>query len=111
VLLGDGPLKETLFHQVARMGLTDRVRFPGFKQYDELPIFYGLASAFIHASSSEQWGLVVNEAMASRLPVLVSERCGCAPDLVQNGVNGFTFDPFDIKNITDRMLQLSGGGL
>jgi 1,2-diacylglycerol 3-alpha-glucosyltransferase len=59
----------------------------------------GLASAFIQASTTEQWGLVVNEAMASGLPVLVSERCGCAPDLVKNGVNGYTFDPYDIKEI------------
>ena len=42
---------------------------------------------------SEQWGLVVNEAMASGLPVLVSKRCGCAADLVREGVNGFVFRP------------------
>jgi glycosyltransferase involved in cell wall biosynthesis len=47
----------------------------------------------VHASTTEQWGLVVNEAMAAGLPVLVSDRCGCAPDLVEVGVNGFTFDP------------------
>lgn len=109
VLLGDGPLKPALVEQVTRLGLSDQVCFPGFKQYDELPVFYGLASAFIHASTSEQWGLVVNEAMASGLPVLVSERCGCAPDLVQNGVNGYTFDPYDTKLIADRMLQISSG--
>jgi glycosyltransferase involved in cell wall biosynthesis len=109
VLLGDGPLTSSLVQQVRRLGLTDRVLLPGFKQYDELPIFYGLASVFIHASTSEQWGLVVNEAMASGLPVLVSDRCGCTPDLVQNGVNGFTFDPFNINEITSLMLQMSDG--
>jgi glycosyltransferase involved in cell wall biosynthesis len=110
VLLGDGPLKAELVNQVERLGLADRVQFAGFKQYDELPVFYGLASAFIQASTSEQWGLVVNEAMASGLPVLVSERCGCAPDLVKNGVNGFTFDPYDIEAMTARMLQITGKG-
>ena len=67
------------------LGLDNDVIFPGFIQYDELPAYYGLAKAFIHASTVEQWGLVVNEALAAGLPVLVSERCGCAPDLVREG--------------------------
>lgn len=108
VLLGDGPMKVVLTDQVARLGLIERVQFPGFKQYDELPAFYGLAAAFIQASTTEQWGLVVNEAMASGLPVLVSKRCGCAPDLVKNGINGFTFDPYDTEDLIARMLQISG---
>jgi 1,2-diacylglycerol 3-alpha-glucosyltransferase len=110
VLLGDGPIKVVLTDQVARLGLIERVQFLGFKQYDELPVFYGLAAAFIQASTTEQWGLVVNEAMASGLPVLVSERCGCAPDLVKNGINGFTFDPYDIDSMIARMLEISGDG-
>jgi glycosyltransferase involved in cell wall biosynthesis len=68
---------------------------PGFVQYEGLPEYYGTAGAFILASTSEQWGLVVNEAMASGLPVLVSNRCGCAQTLVADGINGLTFDPFD----------------
>jgi glycosyltransferase involved in cell wall biosynthesis len=51
--------------------------------------------------------LVVNEAMASGLPVLVSNRCGCAPDLVQEGVNGFTFDPYNVEQIAGLMLKVS----
>ena len=109
VMLGDGALKGALMDLVVRLRLTDKVLFPGFKQYQELPIYYGLAGAYIQASTTEQWGLVVNEAMASGLPVLVSERCGCAPDLVQNGVNGYTFDPYDIKELTGRMLHIAGG--
>jgi glycosyltransferase involved in cell wall biosynthesis len=97
-----------LTDQVARLGVIERVRLPGFKQYDDLPAFYGLAAAFIQASTTEQWGLVVNEATASGLPVLVSERCGCAPDLVTNGINGITFDPYDIEGMIARMLQISG---
>jgi glycosyltransferase involved in cell wall biosynthesis len=76
-------------------------------QYDTLPAYYGLASAFILPSVIEPWGLVVNEAMAAGLPVLVSERCGCAQDLVQRGRNGFTFDPCDIEDQASLMLRLS----
>lgn len=45
--------------------------------------------------------------MASGLPVLVSNRCGCATDLVQEGVNGFTFDPDDVEEMAQRLLELS----
>jgi glycosyltransferase involved in cell wall biosynthesis len=105
IIMGDGHLRKELELNIQRNGLQEYVQLPGFKQYDELPIYYSMASAFIHPSTSEQWGLVVNEAMASGLPVLVSERCGCAKDLVQNGVNGFVFDPFDI--ISRLLLEIS----
>ena len=107
VLLGDGPLRPDLCHLISDLRLQHCVLLPGFKQYPDLPAYYGLASAFIHASTTEQWGLVVNEAMASGLPVLVSNRCGCATDLVQEGVNGFTFDPYKIEQIAQLMLKIS----
>ena len=107
VLLGDGSLKSDLCRLISDLSLQHSVLLPGFKQYDELPVYYGLASAFVHASTTEQWGLVVNEAMASGLPVLVSNRCGCAPDLVQEGVNGFTFDPYNVEQLAQLMLKLS----
>jgi len=107
VLLGDGPLRSSILDLRSSLGLGDSVHLPGFKQYDELPEFYALAKVFIHASTTEQWGLVVNEAMASGLPVLVSNRCGCAQDLVHNGVNGFTFDPADVEQMAQLMFQLS----
>jgi glycosyltransferase involved in cell wall biosynthesis len=109
VMLGDGLLREALRLQVERLGLRDKVKFVGFRQYSELPAYYGLAKAFVHTSTSEQWGLVVNEAMASGLPVLVSNRCGCAPDLVSEGVNGFTMDPYDVGSMAARMSQIAGG--
>jgi glycosyltransferase involved in cell wall biosynthesis len=104
VLLGDGPLRETLNSQLSTLTLHGHVHFPGFKQYDELPVYYALAKAFVHPSTTEQWGLVVNEAVASGLPVIVSERCGCVPELVQG--NGFTFDPTSEHELTARLLQM-----
>lgn len=83
------------------------VFLPGFRQIDELPRFYAHAEAFVHASTTEQWGLVVNEAMASGVPVIVSNRCGCAPDLVQEGVNGWTFDPDSVEALALLMNRVS----
>ena len=107
VLLGDGPLKARLCNLIAELGLQKSVSLPGFKQYNELPAYYALAKVFIHASTVEPWGLVVNEAMASGLPLLVSNRCGCARDLVQEGINGFTFDPYNLQQMADLMARLS----
>jgi 1,2-diacylglycerol 3-alpha-glucosyltransferase len=107
VLLGDGPLRPTLCSRVDALGLHSCVHLPGFKQYEELPVYYGLASAFVHASTVEQWGLVVNEAMASGLPVLVSNRCGCSRELVREGINGFTFDPYNIGALAGLMFKVT----
>jgi len=103
VLLGDGPLRPVLEKFVDRHGLRTHVLMPGFRQYNELPAYYALAGAFIHASTIEPWGLVVNEASASGLPLIVSERCGCAPELVRDGVNGFVFDPLDVQALARHM--------
>lgn len=107
MVLGDGELRPALAALVDQLGLAASVHLPGFKQYEVLPVFYGLAGAFVHASTIEQWGLVVNEAMASGLPVLVSTPCGCASDLVENGRNGFTFDPLDIDALARLLLNIS----
>lgn len=110
VLLGDGDMRDALQSRISDLGLQRHVLLPGFKQYSELPFYYGLAEAFIHASTTEQWGLVVNEAMAAGLPVLVSKNCGCVDDLVEDGKNGFRFDPFDVAAIAEVMWQVSRPG-
>ena len=103
VLLGDGELRAAVEQRIRKLGVSNPVKLPGFKQYDDLPVYYGLAGAFIHASTVEQWGLVVNEAMAVGLPVVVSKRCGCVPDLVVSGRNGFCFDPYDVEGLARLM--------
>lgn len=122
VLLGDGELRGELERQMEGLGLEVRegapweadfggegvLWLPGFRQVGELPRFYAGAGCFVHASMTEQWGLVVNEAMASGLPVIVSERCGCARDLVEAGVNGFCFDPGKPGELAKLMLDVAG---
>ena len=107
VLLGDGELKDQLVSQAAALGVTENVRFAGFLQYDDLPPYYWGASAFVHASSTEQWGLVINEAMAAGLPVIASNRCGSTADLVAEGETGFTFDPDDKQTLAEQMGRIA----
>ena len=87
VFVGDG---------VARAELLERskaihpgcVQFDGFTQREELPSYYGLADAFVFPTHTDPWGLVVNEALASGLPVICSSSAGCAEDLVCDHWNG-----------------------
>lgn len=106
VMVGDGPQRQQLVKEAERLGLKD-VIWTGFRQIEKLPAYYALADALILPSTREPWGLVVNEAMASGLPVLVSNRCGSAWDLVFEGKNGYTFDPHSIEGMLERMLKLS----
>ncbi len=93
VLAGDGPECLPLKELAAKSGHASGVHFLGHRSARELVPVYAFAKCFVLPSTREPWGLVVNEAMAASLPVLVSRNCGCAEDLVSQGANGFTFDP------------------
>lgn len=105
VLLGDGPLRPRLEREIRKLALEPDALLPGFKQYAELPAYYGLARAFVLPSLAEQWGLVVNEAMAAGLPVLVSQACGSS-ELVEPDVNGWIFDATQPGALAERMREL-----
>jgi glycosyltransferase involved in cell wall biosynthesis len=97
VLCGDGPGADEVELSIRSCGHAGSIHRPGFLQADELAKWYAFAGAFVLASVSEPWGLVANEAAASGLPLLVSDRCGCAETLVPDppGQTGWRFDPCD----------------
>lgn len=107
VIAGDGPLKSDLIRMTKACELQSHIHFKGSVPYDELPKYYGMAEFFILNSKSETWGLTVNEAMAAGSPVLLSEQCGSAPDLVQEGVNGLTYDTFDTESLATCLCDFS----
>lgn len=109
VLCGSGELRSELERQITTLKLTNSIHLPGFLQQQDLLPYFAHTSCFIHASTQEQWGLVVNEAMAAGLPVLVSNRCGCYEDLIIEGVNGFGFDPENKEELTNLMIKMSSG--
>lgn len=106
VMAGSGPQEEALRATAISLGLKD-ICWPGFVQIDDLPKYYALSAGFVLPSIREPWGLVVNEAMASGLPVLVSANCGCALDLVAPGINGRLLDPYSDSDIAGAMKWLS----
>lgn len=107
VLVGDGPEAKALKAAAAASQFGAEVFFPGLKSSRELLPFYAFAGCFVLPSTREPWGLVVNEAMASGLPVLVSTACGCGPDLVSDGLNGFLFKPTDKAALTGLLHRIA----
>lgn len=104
LLLGEGPLRDDLTAQIRTLGLEKAVRlFPGRPWY-HVAGFLTLGDVLVLPSTSEPWGLVVNEAMVCGLPVIVSDRCGCAIDLVRDGENGFIIDPANPDTLTRCLL-------
>jgi len=93
VIVGNGPASRELQQQASLSAFAPDIHFAGHKGLSELPTFYAFARCFVLPSTREPWGLVVNEAMAAGLPVIVSSRCGCAEDLVDPAKNGFVFNP------------------
>ncbi len=110
VLVGGGPLEGELRRQAELSGFADNIHFPGLKSAAELPPYYAFARCFVLPSTREPWGLVVNEALASSLPVIVSSRCGCAEDLVESGANGWTFDPAQPDELTACLHRMDRSG-
>src|SRR5262249_53673766 len=95
VVAGDGPQRAEIEQRIRELDMADHVRLLGNVVYSEIAALYHRADAYLQSSVSEPWGLAVNEAMASGLPIIVSNQCGCREDLLQEGVNGFAFDAAD----------------
>lgn len=102
-LVGGGPLQSSLEQLAADC---PNIQFSKWLSYNELPQLYGSATAFILPSSFEPWGLVVNEAMSAGLPLVLSEECGCRPDLL-DPTNGFAFNAHDLQGLISVLNQLN----
>lgn len=108
IVVGDGPQKEELKTLASDLKV-DGIVFTGSTSWDEVPKIMAVCDVFVLPSISEPWGLVVNEAMACGLPVVVSKRAGAYWDLVRDGENGFGFDPErkdELVRILDRLVNM-----
>lgn len=100
ILVGNGYLENKLKKLAAQRR---NIIFLPFQNQSKMPIVYRLADVFVLPSSVETWGLSVNEAMACSRAVLVSDKAGCAVDLVEIGRNGYVFDPHDVDDLIQKM--------
>ncbi len=103
LVAGDGELRASLEAAARRRQLP--VTFAGFLNQSEMPRAYAAADLLVLPSLSETWGLVVNEAMASGLPAIVSSEVGCAPDLIREGETGWVFPSGDAGALAARLVD------
>ena len=105
-IVGNGPLSEELINRADSEGLHNNITFAGSVATDRLPQYYLEASALVLPSTKEPWGLVVNEALAFGCPVIVSDICGCVPELVATKGTGIVFSSGNAEVLARSMLSV-----
>lgn len=101
ILAGAGPQEASLRKLAVQLEINPT--FTGFVEESRLSEYYALADIFVLPSMSESWGLVVNEAMEFRLPVILSDHVGSAPMLLREGVNGFSVKAGNVEALVKAM--------
>lgn len=101
LFLGHGELREELERFARERAL--QAHFAGFVNQTALPKHYAAGDVFVLPSTYEPRGLVVNEAMATGLPVLASDRTGASGDIVRHGDNGFVFPAGDVRALSAQL--------
>ncbi|MCO5285794.1 MAG: glycosyltransferase family 4 protein [Chitinophagaceae bacterium] len=98
VFAGNGPMERDLKSRKA-----SNIHFMDFQNQKHMPGLYAMSNVYVLPSKNETWGLAVNEAMACGRPVLVSDKCGCAADLVEEGKTGFVFRSGDADDLKGKI--------
>jgi len=108
LLVGNGILENKINERVNQlpMRIASSITQLPFQDQTQIKFLYRAANVFILPSISETWGLSVNEALASGIPVIVSDQCGSSADLVKNDVNGLVFKSGDIKDLVQKMQKM-----
>ena len=100
-IVGDGPYRSTLESQTKELGLTDHVYFHGRQSYESLTQTYQNADAFLFPTLMDYRSLVCFEAMSVGLPIIASIHDGGSIETVDEGKNGYTFDPLDYAKLAE----------
>lgn len=106
---GNGVLEEALKNRANESPKTKAIFFLDFQNQSTMPALYQACQIFClpSAGPGETWGLAVNEAMAAGLAVLVSNKAGCAEDLVQEGINGSVFQSQNSQDLYEKLTWLT----
>jgi glycosyltransferase involved in cell wall biosynthesis len=108
IMIGDGELKQGV--QALASSHPSTFRLLPFQNQSVMPVVYRLGDLLILPSVfGETWGLAANEAMASKRPVLISDKVGCAPDVVSSGENGDVFRANDWLDFASKLRNLTSG--
>ena len=100
LIIGEGVLRSELIESTKK---DSKIFWSGFKNQSVMPLVYQSANCFVLCSNSETWGLSVNEAMASGIPAIVSDRCGANEDMIDENITGYSFPYNDCNALKDKM--------
>ena len=103
-LIGEGPLAENLSKLALPPGLSVEVLAPC--SYGDLPAHYGQHDVFVMPSLADEWGMVVNEAMAMGLPVLGSNGCVAVEEMVEERTSGWKYAPGNASELRNALTEL-----
>lgn len=107
LVVGDGVERAPLTDQARALGVGERVHFVGFAEPADVPRYYAVADLFV-LSSAETWGVVVMEALACGLPVLLSDQVGSWPDAVTSPLVGAVLPKGDVAAWGGALAQWAG---
>jgi glycosyltransferase involved in cell wall biosynthesis len=108
LIVGAGDDEPRAREEAERLGV--RVAWAGFQNQTELGRAYAAADCLVVPSDFESWGLVVNEAMATGLPAVVSDGVGCRPDLIEPGVTGEVAAAGDVEAMAAALARVRDCG-
>jgi glycosyltransferase involved in cell wall biosynthesis len=113
VFVGNGELENILKSQSLS---NENIHFVDFCNQSEMPGVYEMANTIVlpSAGPEETWGLAINEAMSNGKSIIVSDKCGCARNLVNQGVNGFVFQSqnlIELKKYMTKMVDLKSNNI
>lgn len=109
LVVGDGPLRAACEEAALALGVP--TTFAGFLNQSDMPKAYAAADVLVLPSDrQETWGLVVNEAMASGLPAIVSDAAGCVPDLIIPGETGYAYRAGNVEALTEALRTFRASG-
>jgi glycosyltransferase involved in cell wall biosynthesis len=104
IIAGSGPLEGELRRLSSKLGV--RAHFMGFQNQSRIPAMYAASTVMVLPSDNESWGLVANEALASRRPVVLSSAVGSAPDLAGDGRAGRVFRVGDCRHLAEMIMDV-----
>jgi glycosyltransferase involved in cell wall biosynthesis len=109
LLIGGGEEEQTYRKLIDENHITNIV-IDGFHPKEELMRYYMAADVFVHPTSYDVWGLVVNEAMACGLPAVVSDKCVAGLELVRDGQNGYLVSMGDDAAMCRKVVEICKDG-
>ncbi len=104
IFVGDGPLRQQLELQSLQLGMSQQMRFLGYRS--DIPELNAMSDVFVNMAREEGFGIAVVEAMQAGLPVVLAD-AGALPELIEDRISGLLVPPGDANALADALIMLA----